>query len=45
VPLASDRHEIRLCRLPAEEADSYVPQVWRDAFKEVLDQAPTLTAT
>ena len=44
-PLASDRHEIRLCRLPAEEdPDSYVRKYGADAFKEVLDQAPTLTA-
>lgn len=45
VPLASDRHEIRLCRLPADEdPDSYVRQYGADTFREVLDQAPTLTA-
>lgn len=45
VPLASDRHEIRLCRLPAEEdPDSYVRKYGVEAFQEVLDKAPTLTA-
>ena len=45
VPLASDRHEIRLCRLPAEDdPDSYVRKYGADAFRDVLDQAPTLTA-
>ena len=42
--LASDRHEIRLCRLPAEEdPDSYVRNYGAEAFQEVLDNAPTLT--
>lgn len=45
VPLVSDCHEIRLCRLPAEEdPDSYVRKYGADAFKEALALAPTLTA-
>ena len=45
VPLVSDRHEIRLCRLPAEEdPDSYVRKFGAEAFQKVLDEAQTLTA-
>ena len=45
VPLVSDQHEVRLCRLPAgEDPDSYVRQHGIESFQEVLDKAPTLTA-
>ena len=45
VPLASDQHEIRLCRLPADEdPDSFVRKFGAPKFQEALDASPTLTA-
>lgn len=45
VPLASDQHEIRLCRLPAgEDPDSFVRKFGAPKFQEALDASPTLTA-
>ena len=45
VPLASDRHEVRLCRLPAgEDPDSYVRSQGIASFQQALDASPTLTA-
>lgn len=44
VALAGDRHEIRLCRLPAEhDPDSFVRTHGAESFLSVLDAAPTLT--
>ena len=45
VPLASDQHEIRLCRLPSgEDPDSFVRKFGAEKFMEALDASPTLTA-
>ena len=45
VPLVTDQHEIRLCRLPeGEDPDSFVRKFGSDRFREVLDGAPTLAA-
>jgi DNA primase len=45
VPLASDRHEIRLCRLPAgEDPDSFVRGHGIASFQQALDASPTLSA-
>ncbi|WP_126447942.1 DNA primase [Sulfuricystis multivorans] len=45
VPLVSDQHEIRLCRLPAgEDPDSFVRKFGAPKFQEALDASPTLTA-
>ncbi len=45
VPLASDHHEIRLCRLPdGEDPDSYVRHRGIAYFQQALDASPTLTA-
>lgn len=45
VPLASDQHEIHLCRLPADEdPDSFVRTFGAAKFQEALDASPTLTA-
>ena len=45
VSLASDHHEIRLCRLPGgEDPDSFVRKFGAEAFQGALDDSPTLTA-
>ncbi len=45
VPLVSDHHEIRLCRLPADEdPDSLVRKHGPEALTSALESAPTLAA-
>lgn len=45
VPLASDHHEIRLCRLPVgDDPDSFVRAHGAECFQEALDASPTLAA-
>ncbi|MBZ0097244.1 MAG: DNA primase [Sulfuricella sp.] len=41
----SDHHEVRLCRMPGgHDPDSLVREQGPDAFRSLIDQAPTLTA-